>query len=63
MEGGAEPLRHHLRGQDACPLVTITYTKLWTRSSRRLRLTAKFVREHLPPPRLRMLKWLMAPQK
>jgi hypothetical protein len=32
MEGGVESLRHHLRGQDACPLVTITYTKLWTRS-------------------------------
>ena len=31
--------------------------------SKRLRLTAKFVREHLPPPRLRTFKWLTAPQK
>ncbi|HEX8149784.1 MAG TPA: hypothetical protein VF591_21570 [Pyrinomonadaceae bacterium] len=31
--------------------------------STRLRLTAQFVRGHLPPPRLRMFKWLMAPQK
>jgi Transposase DDE domain len=35
----------------------------WRRMSRRLRLTAQFVLEHLPPPRLRMFKWLMAPQK
>jgi len=35
----------------------------WQRVTRRVRLTAKFVREHLPPPRLRLFKWLMAPQK
>jgi Transposase DDE domain len=35
----------------------------WQRMSKRLRLTAKFVREHLPPPRLRVFKWLTAPQK
>ena len=35
----------------------------WQRMSKRLRLTAKFVREHLPPPRLRIFKWLTAPQK
>ncbi|HWS88935.1 MAG TPA: transposase [Pyrinomonadaceae bacterium] len=35
----------------------------WRQLSRQLRLTAQFVREHLPPPRLRMFKWLMAPQK
>jgi hypothetical protein len=35
----------------------------WQEVSRRLRLTAGFVRAHLPPPRLRMFKWLMAPQK
>src|SRR5215207_8583359 len=35
----------------------------WQQMSKQLRLTAKFVREHLPPPRLRMFKWLMAPQK
>ena len=34
----------------------------WVKVSKRLRLTAQFVREHLPPPRLRMFKWLMAPQ-
>src|SRR5215211_8434435 len=33
----------------------------WQHMSKRLRLTAKFVREHLPPPRLRIFKWLMAP--
>ena len=35
----------------------------WREVSQRLRLTAKFVRSHLPPPRLRVFKWLMAPQK
>jgi hypothetical protein len=35
----------------------------WQRMSKQLKLTASFVREHLPPPRLRMFKWLMAPQK
>lgn len=35
----------------------------WLKMSKRVRLTASFVREHLPPPRLRMFKWLMAPQK
>jgi len=35
----------------------------WRELSRRLRLTAQFVREHLPPPRLRVFKWLTAPQK
>jgi hypothetical protein len=35
----------------------------WRKMSRRLRLTAQFVREHLPPPRLRIFKWLTAPQK
>ncbi len=35
----------------------------WQKMSKQLRLTASFVRSHLPPPRLRMFKWLMAPQK
>lgn len=35
----------------------------WREVSTRLRLTASFVREHLPPPRLRVFKWLTAPQK
>ena len=35
----------------------------WQEMSTRLRLTACFVREHLPPPRLRVFKWLTAPQK
>ncbi len=35
----------------------------WREVSQRLRLTAKFVREHLSPPRLRIFKWLTAPQK
>ncbi len=35
----------------------------WQRMSKRLRLTARFVQEHLPPPRLRVFKWLTAPQK
>jgi hypothetical protein len=35
----------------------------WHKLSKRLRLTARFVREHLPPPRLRLFKWLTAPQK
>jgi len=37
-------------------------TYYWRPMSRRLRLTARFVREHLPPPRLRLFKWLTAPQ-
>ena len=35
----------------------------WREATKQLKLTALFVREHLPPPRLRMFKWLMAPQK
>jgi Transposase DDE domain len=35
----------------------------WQRMSRQLKLTISFVREHLPPPRLRIFKWLTAPQK
>lgn len=35
----------------------------WLKMSKRLRLTAEFVRQHLPPPRLRVFKWLTAPQK
>jgi Transposase DDE domain len=35
----------------------------WQKMTRQLKLTTRFVREHLPPPRLRMFKWLMAPQK
>ena len=35
----------------------------WQKMSKRLRLTATFVREHLPPPRLRLFKWLTAPRK
>ena len=35
----------------------------WQKMSRRLKLTVTFVREHLPPPRLRLFKWLTAPQK
>ena len=30
----------------------------WRKMSKQLRLTAGFVRAHLPPPRLRMFKWL-----
>jgi hypothetical protein len=35
----------------------------WREMSKRLRLTAGFVRRHLPPPRLRVFKRLTAPQK
>lgn len=35
----------------------------WLRMSKHLKLTASFVKEHLPPPRLRVFKWLTAPQK
>lgn len=35
----------------------------WQKVSKQLKLTASFVRQHLPPPRLRMFKWLMAQQK
>jgi hypothetical protein len=35
----------------------------WLKMSKRLRLKAGFVREHLPPPPLRVFKRLTAPQK
>jgi len=35
----------------------------WQKMIKHLKLTTRFVREHLPPPRLRMFKWLMTPQK
>jgi Transposase DDE domain len=35
----------------------------WQRMSKKVKLTARYVREHLPPPRLRVFKWLTAPQK
>jgi hypothetical protein len=35
----------------------------WQKMSKRLRLSSRFVREHLPPPRLKVFKWLTAPQK
>jgi hypothetical protein len=34
----------------------------WQRVTKRLKLTTRFVRDHLPPPRLRMFKWLTTPQ-
>jgi hypothetical protein len=34
----------------------------WQKMTRQLKLTISFVREHLPPPRLRVFKWLTAPQ-
>ena len=34
----------------------------WQTVTRQLKLTMRFVREHLPPPRLRLFKWLTAPQ-
>jgi hypothetical protein len=38
-------------------------TYYWQQMSGRPKLTARFIREHLPPPRLRVFKWLTAPQK
>jgi hypothetical protein len=35
----------------------------WQKVTKQLKLTTRFVREHLPPPRLRVFKWLTAPQK
>jgi len=35
----------------------------WQKMSKRLRLSSRFVSEHLAPPRLRVFKWLTAPQK
>lgn len=35
----------------------------WLKLTRALKLTARFVRENLPPPQVRMFKWLTAPQK
>lgn len=35
----------------------------WQQMSQQLKLTISFVREHLPPLRLRVFKWLTAPQK
>jgi hypothetical protein len=35
----------------------------WQKMTGQVKLTTRFVRGHLPPPRLRLFKWLMAPQK
>lgn len=35
----------------------------WHEVTRRTRLTLRFVRENLPPPRLRVFEWLAQPQK
>jgi hypothetical protein len=35
----------------------------WQKITRQFKLTTRFVREHLLPPRLRVFQWLMAPQK
>jgi hypothetical protein len=35
----------------------------WQKMTKQVKLTTRFVREHLPPPRLRVFKWLTAPQK
>ncbi len=35
----------------------------WQKFTKQLKLTTRFVREHLPPPKLRIFKWLTAPQK
>lgn len=35
----------------------------WQKVTKQVKLTTRFVREHLPPPRLRVFKWLTAPQK
>jgi hypothetical protein len=34
----------------------------WQKVTKQVKLTTRFVRQHLPPPRLRVFKWLMAPQ-
>ena len=34
----------------------------WRQVTKRLKLTTRFVRQHLPPPPLRLFKWLMASQ-
>ena len=34
----------------------------WHKVTKRVRLTKKFIQEHLPPPRIRLFKWLTAPQ-
>jgi len=35
----------------------------WQKVTKQLKLTTRFMRKHLPPPRLRVFKWLTAPQK
>jgi len=35
----------------------------WQKVTAQVRLTEKFVRQHLPPPRIRLFEWLTAPQK
>lgn len=34
----------------------------WQTVTKRMKLTTRFVRQHLPPPCLRVFKWLMSPQ-
>lgn len=49
--------------EGGAPLTARIGSYYWQQVNKRLTLTAQFVREYLPPPRLRMFKWLMAPQK
>lgn len=35
----------------------------WRKVTKQVKLTTRFVKAHLPPPRLRMFKWLMVSQK
>jgi len=35
----------------------------WQKMSKRLRLSTGLVRSHLPPPQLRLFKWLTSPQQ
>jgi hypothetical protein len=34
----------------------------WQKLTKQVKLTIRSVREHLPPPRLSLFKWLTAPQ-
>jgi hypothetical protein len=35
----------------------------WQKITEQVKLTVRYVRQHLPPPRLRVFKWLTASQK
>lgn len=60
----AEPkVRLHSKTKGARLSLARIGSYYWRKATRQLTLTTRFVRAHLPPPQLRVFKWLTASQK